>query len=66
MYNKVCPWCERRSYSATTAGIWNCPYCGEDITSTPAVTGYVPRPFEQGYNRAPKADPKKETGDRDR
>jgi ribosomal protein L37AE/L43A len=62
MYNKLCPWCERRSYSATTAGIWNCPYCGEDITSAPAATGYTVLPPEP----EPKSDPKKETSDKGR
>jgi len=62
MYNKLCPWCERRSYSATSVGVWNCPYCGEDITSTPAATGYNEHPPDHG----PKADPKKETSDKGR
>ncbi|MBT9135574.1 MAG: hypothetical protein DDT34_00633 [Firmicutes bacterium] len=55
MYNKLCPWCDRRSYSATQEGIWNCPYCGEDITSTPGATGY--NKYPPGHE--PKQDEKK-------
>ena len=30
-YSKVCPECEKTSYSASDAGSWICPYCGQDI-----------------------------------
>jgi len=52
MFNKLCPHCNRRSFSATSAGIWNCPYCGEDITTTAAAHGYNEYP--------PGHEPKKE------
>lgn len=39
MFNKLCPHCNKRSFSASASGTWLCPYCGEDITSMPAVSG---------------------------
>ena len=39
MFNKLCPHCNRRSFSASAAGAWLCPYCGEDITTISAVSG---------------------------
>ncbi|MBS3951015.1 MAG: hypothetical protein KGZ53_10200 [Peptococcaceae bacterium] len=39
MFNKLCPHCNRRSFSASASGIWLCPYCGEDITSVLAISG---------------------------
>jgi len=34
---KLCPNCSRASYSASDRGVWNCPYCGKDITFVPST-----------------------------
>ncbi|HHX51765.1 MAG TPA: hypothetical protein GX711_10040 [Clostridia bacterium] len=36
MYGKICPYCGGKSFSAAR-GIWECPYCGRDISHIPAV-----------------------------
>ncbi|MCL4426024.1 MAG: hypothetical protein M1299_05020 [Firmicutes bacterium] len=33
---KLCPYCNKQSYSAATHyQIWLCPYCGNDLTEEP-------------------------------
>ena len=32
MYCKKCPGCSGKSYSATYYGVWECPYCGNDLS----------------------------------
>ncbi|HHT62356.1 MAG TPA: hypothetical protein GXZ75_01460 [Clostridia bacterium] len=34
---KLCPKCCQSSYSASDRGVWNCPYCGKDITFVPST-----------------------------
>ena len=31
-YKKVCPECGKKSHSASNSTIWNCPYCGKDLS----------------------------------
>ena len=31
MIAKVCPSCGKTSYSSTSRGGWECPYCGKEI-----------------------------------
>lgn len=31
---KICPHCQGKSYSASTAGRWICPYCRRDISNS--------------------------------
>ena len=33
---KVCPECEKKSYSASKKEEWTCPYCNEDLTKLEA------------------------------
>ena len=35
MTSKVCPRCQRKSYSAAHRGDWICPYCGENLRNIP-------------------------------
>ena len=35
-YEKICPYCDGRSYSASTKGEWICPYCEKDISNIKA------------------------------
>ncbi|MBS3873229.1 MAG: hypothetical protein KGZ92_05625 [Firmicutes bacterium] len=39
MFHKRCAHCNGLSFSASSQGMWLCPYCGEDITETAAVLG---------------------------
>ncbi|MBS4055576.1 MAG: hypothetical protein KGZ64_12575 [Thermaerobacter sp.] len=39
MFHKRCPHCQGLSFSASSQGLWLCPYCGVDITATSAVLG---------------------------
>lgn len=32
MYKKICPSCNKDSYSSITLGEWLCPYCNFDLT----------------------------------
>jgi len=32
MYKKSCPVCKGDSYSATSRGSWECPYCRTDLS----------------------------------
>ncbi len=36
MYQKICPVCGKKSYSASVLMQWICPYCGSDITEEPS------------------------------
>jgi len=36
MYMKVCPECEKKSYSASKIEEWTCPYCNENLTDIEA------------------------------
>lgn len=40
---KLCPNCNQASYSTNGRGVWECPYCGSDITF---VLGTVEHPKE--------------------
>lgn len=31
MYTMVCNNCSKKSYSSSSSGEWECPYCGEHI-----------------------------------
>ena len=31
-YIKICPGCEKESFSATKLSKWTCPYCGKDLS----------------------------------
>ncbi len=30
---KLCPYCNKKSYSADGKGQWRCPYCNKDLTN---------------------------------
>ena len=32
MPHKLCSSCHQASYSASSSGIWLCPYCGKELT----------------------------------
>ena len=36
MYTKICPECDKKSYSASNDGEWNCPHCKQDLTEVEA------------------------------
>lgn len=36
MFCKVCSYCDKKSYSASSYSEWKCPYCGKDISYLPA------------------------------
>lgn len=33
MFIKICPSCDKKSYSSSKKEEWVCPYCGEDLTN---------------------------------
>ena len=36
MYMKVCPECDKKSYSGSKKEEWNCAYCNENLTDIEA------------------------------
>lgn len=37
MYVKICPECNKRSYSAAKNGYWKCSNCGKNLTDIPPL-----------------------------
>ncbi|MCF8010661.1 MAG: hypothetical protein K9L17_07820 [Clostridiales bacterium] len=49
MYQKTCPYCNGKSYSASVQGEWRCPYCLADLSG---VIPYPPVNDEESKNAA--------------
>lgn len=46
MYQKTCPVCGKKSYSASEKQ-WICPYCGSDISKHPGQTTNTKRKIKE-------------------
>jgi ribosomal protein L37AE/L43A len=37
LFTKICPHCNKKSYSSSEHGPWICPQCKKDITEVPVT-----------------------------
>ncbi|MFC0524320.1 hypothetical protein ACFFGV_12155 [Pontibacillus salicampi] len=51
MVRKECAVCYRASFSSSGTGEWDCPYCGEDLSSEPVLPIEVNPVFRQVLER---------------